>query len=178
MIEIMKINGLQMKNYWLIQFLFNYALYILVITVYVFAGTYIYQFLFFKNTSSTLMLLILNGWGLSQISSAFLASVFLQKASTASIVGYGLAVYLMCVSQILNNVVYVIPSIIPIWYHLIPTFTFCRAMQHTTIQCLFYDCFRTMSEIENPEATFAIIMLYVQFVLYGFLAWYLNQIIP
>ena len=44
LIEYMKINGLRITNYWLIQFFFNYFLYLIVIAFYVFCGTYIFKF--------------------------------------------------------------------------------------------------------------------------------------
>ena len=42
LIDIMKINGMKMTNYWLIQFLFNYALYVIIVIFYIYAGLNIF----------------------------------------------------------------------------------------------------------------------------------------
>jgi len=132
----------------------------------------------FEKTSFALMFVVLNGWGMAQISWAFFASVFLNKAQVASIVGYGIAVYFMAIAQIIGNVIYVIPFNMPWYYHLVPTFSFVRAMQHLTIECLANSCYGKFDDLTATEARVSIAMLYVHTVVYAALAWYLNQVVP
>lgn len=75
--EIMKINGLQMNNYWIVNYWFNFVYYMIMAFLWYAAGAYIFQMKVFVHTSATLFWVILTGWGLSQISFAFFLSVFL-----------------------------------------------------------------------------------------------------
>ena len=93
--ETMKINGLILHNYWIVNFLFNYLYYMITAIIYMLAGTFVFRIPVFLKTNTLIFLLITNGLGLAQVSFAFLMSVFIQKSSTASIVGYGLSIYLM-----------------------------------------------------------------------------------
>jgi len=79
-------------------------------------------------------------------------SVFINKSQMASIVGYGIAVFCMAIAQIVGNVIYVIPYWLPWYYHLLPTFTFCRAIQHVSVQCFAGMCFGSISDLYNPES--------------------------
>jgi len=98
LIEIMKINGMKMSNYWMVSYFFNYLLYTVVIFVFMFWGRYVFRFNMFTNTNFLLLFIIFNGWGMAQISWAFFVSVFINKAQVASIAGYGIAVYFMAIA--------------------------------------------------------------------------------
>jgi hypothetical protein len=94
----MKINGLLLSNYWLVNLAFDFMYYVINYMIFLFAAKFIFPMHVFIETNTLLILLVLNGWGLVQISLAFLLSVFIEKASTASIVGYGLSIYLMAMA--------------------------------------------------------------------------------
>jgi len=47
LIEIMKINGLKMINYWIVSFTFNYVFTAIVYSFFVFFGKYFFQMSFF-----------------------------------------------------------------------------------------------------------------------------------
>jgi len=63
LIETMKINGLKMYNYWLINFLFNLNIYFVTMSIYYAAGYYL-DLNFFVNTNPKIMLIVFVGWGL------------------------------------------------------------------------------------------------------------------
>lgn len=65
LIEIMKINGMKMNNYWLVNYLFFYMFYLIVLFVFIFFGRYIFRFSFFVNTGIWVQLVVFNGWGLA-----------------------------------------------------------------------------------------------------------------
>ena len=140
----MKINGLKNSNYWSMQFFFNYCVYVIIVIIFVAFGILVFRFDFFVKTSKPLLFIILNGWGIVQISSAFLASVFMNKASTANIVGYGASIYLMIIAQAINTIVYPLPAQMPYWYNIIPSFTFSRVMFFVTNYCLHNTCYTTL----------------------------------
>lgn len=124
LIESMKINGLQLKNYWMVNYVFNYLYYIVTIANFLTWGVYVFELGILVKTSIPLLLVILNGWGLAQISWAFFIQVFIKKSSPASVVGYGLSVYLMLVAQIIHGLIRNIPRPIPWYSYFIPTFMF------------------------------------------------------
>ena len=77
LIEIMKINGMKMMNYWITTFLFDYVFFATIVGFFWFNGRYIFNMLLFRNTSTYVLLVIFNGWILAQISWAFLTSIFI-----------------------------------------------------------------------------------------------------
>ena len=94
--EMMKMNGLHMGYYWLINFLYNMVLYIIVALLVMLIGaafrlnffisTRFQQFNFFllHLNSPLVLFLLFFGWGLNQVSMGFLLSTFFSKARTAT----------------------------------------------------------------------------------------------
>jgi len=115
LLENMKINGLNLKNYWFVNFVFNYCYYCVTMILFYGFGKYVFKMIVFTKTNSFIMLSVLNGWGLSQISLAFFMSVFIQKAALASIIGYITSIYLMFLATVMSGVIYLIPFTAP-WY--------------------------------------------------------------
>jgi len=83
LIEIMKINGMKMKNYWLSNFTFNLILYAATIIVFNLFGIGL-SLTMFTQTSPMLLFIIYFGWGLCQIGMAFFFQAFLSNAKTAT----------------------------------------------------------------------------------------------
>ena len=117
-----------LTNYWIVAFAFDFLYYMVTCIIFLFFSTFIFVMHAFVETSLFVTLLVLVGCGLVQISLAFLLAVFIDKASTASIIGYGLSIYLMAMAQVINIFIYDIGTTIPWFYHFIPTFTFQRAV--------------------------------------------------
>ena len=93
--------------------------------------------------------------------------------------GYTMAIYQMIISTILCELIYIVQfSTLPWFYQLIPTFSFVRSMQFVSHKCLDLNCYTSFSDIEFTEFRVSLAMLYIHALLYAFLAWYLNQIIP
>lgn len=83
LLEIMKINGMKMSNYWSVNFLFNLIFYLITSFVFLVFGAKVFKLQMFVDTNLPLLCFTLLGWGLSQISLAFLMSVFINKAQNA-----------------------------------------------------------------------------------------------
>lgn len=84
LIEIMKINGMKMRNYWLSNFTFNFILYSITMLIFnVFGGVGL-SLSFFTQTSLPLLLIVYLGWGLCQIGMAFFFQAFLSNARSAT----------------------------------------------------------------------------------------------
>ena len=67
LIEIMRINGLKMRNYWTGTFIYNYFLYIITIVFFILNGPYVFGLNLFKETNFLLIFLTLFIWGFAQI---------------------------------------------------------------------------------------------------------------
>ena len=78
LIEIMKINGMKMNNYWLVNYFFFYMLYLLTMFTFISFGRYVMGFRFFTETALSIQIVLFNGWGMAQISWAFFTSVFIN----------------------------------------------------------------------------------------------------
>ena len=62
LIEIMKINGLKMINYWIVTFTFNYVFTAIIFIFFSFMGKYFFEMSFFQKTNIWVIILIFNGW--------------------------------------------------------------------------------------------------------------------
>jgi hypothetical protein len=76
----MKINGMKMKYYWLINFSFNLSMFFITVAVYWLTAVYVFKMNFFISTDWRLLALIYVGWGLCQVSLAFFFSVFINNS--------------------------------------------------------------------------------------------------
>jgi hypothetical protein len=177
LIENMKINGLKMYNYWFINFMFNLMTYAVTVSIYYSAG-YFLDLKFFVDTSPKIMLLVFLGWGLCQNAFAFFVSVFLNNSQTASLVGYGLAIWVSIISNTLNITAYGYPKYMPSWLTIIPNFPFSRSIYLMSHKCSYRGgCYEEFSEIQG-ELKDMIIAIYADALIYMVLAIYLYQIVP
>lgn len=110
LIQNMKINGLRMSNYWYVNYIFFFLLYLVVMGCYLGFGRYISRLTLFTDTDILLLFLTFFGWGLCQVSQAFFLSSFLNDSQTASMIGYTcsiiftiLASTLMCTGTAMPN---------------------------------------------------------------------------
>jgi len=78
----------------------------------------------------------------------------------------------------LSFIVYVSPTTMPWYYHLIPTMSFVRSVNYVTNECMLASCYGHLSQMTQGEAKASIAMLYVHAVVQLALAWYLNQVVP
>lgn len=67
LIQTMRINGLKMYNYWLVNFLFSMSQYMVVMLTFYLAGYYISNLTIFTDTDPIIILSIFVGWGLNQV---------------------------------------------------------------------------------------------------------------
>ena len=80
LVETMKINGLNMVNYWKVNIIFNTLMYIIIMSFYIGYGRYISGLSFFTDSNLVLLILLMFGWGLCQISGAFFLGAFLNNS--------------------------------------------------------------------------------------------------
>lgn len=176
LIEIMKMNGMKMKNYWMTNFLFNFIVYALTVFVFCLTGAVILGLSFFTQSNWAILILFFVGWGFAQISLSFFFSAFLQMAQTASIIGYLLSIWVTLVAVSLNLTLFGWPNPM-VWYlHLYPTFSFVRFFYIFAYHCAFETCLSSFTAV--GEAWICILSLYVQGIVYMIFALYLTEVIP
>jgi hypothetical protein len=83
-LEIMKMNGMKMHYYWLVNFLFDFLVYWLTVVGFVIVGGAILGITVFLKTSYIMQFLMFAGWGYAEIGMAFVMSPFLSRAQTAT----------------------------------------------------------------------------------------------
>ena len=71
----------------------------IVMTAYILFGKFVSGLSFFTDNDVRILIILFTGWGLCQISSAFLLSVFLNDAQTATMTGYCFSIIFTVVSS-------------------------------------------------------------------------------
>lgn len=84
LVEIMKINGMKMRNYWLSIFIINFLVFVCTYLLFIFFGFFVFKFTLFVSTSILIQMIVLLGWGLAQIGLAFFFQAFLSNARTST----------------------------------------------------------------------------------------------
>ena len=188
LIQMMRMNGMKMFNYWFINFCFDYILYIFTAGIFIIFGFSILQIQVFIETSPTIMFFMLVGWGYSQIALAFFFSVFLNKAQTATSINIYIYIYIICVvagymlslwttvvALSLNSTLFEYPREMPSYLSLYPTFAFARIFYRISYACGFSNCVYDAREADW-EINYNMSMLYVMPTVFLILAVYLNEV--
>ena len=81
-IELLKINGMKMKNYWFSNFIFNYIIYLLMVIPFYISEALLSNLNILGNTSFSLILITLLGWGIGQIGLSYFFQAFISKENT------------------------------------------------------------------------------------------------
>lgn len=89
----------------------------------------------FTHTSPGLQILVFIGWGLANISLSFVFYPFINKAYTASLVGYIVALWFTIISVTLNLSMFEFPKTMPSYLNIIPYFAFSRLYYHISRGC-------------------------------------------
>jgi hypothetical protein len=173
LMQNMKINGLQMKYYWLVSAICNFAFYIVQAAVYFFYGKHVAQLSFFIESSAALLWITFIGWGLCQISLAFAYSSFFNQQQSAQIVGYTLAIVgsCLCTSLMMAGGVYDENKEMFWWLRLHPTPNFARILYIIADNCAWRECDASV-EGTSDELKTCLKCLYANAVVYFILALY------
>ena len=177
LIEIMKINGLKMRNYWISYFIFNYVIYSVTIIFFIIFGTYVFGLNLFKETSFLLIFLTLVIWGLAQIGLSFFFQAFLSNARTTSVIGYMIALWLIIICTCLNLAMFVIPKEAPYILNIFPSFAVSRIFYYMTTYCGYETCIKNFDKINN-EVRYALVYMLIGGIIFNCLGVYLYEVLP
>ena len=177
LIEIMRINGLKMRNYWISYFIFNYALYIITVFFFIIFGTFIFGLTLFKESSFLLIFLTIFIWGFGQIGIAYFFQAFLTNGRTTSIIGYMITLWLTLVAACLNLALFVLPTEAPYILNILPTFAICRIFFYMTSYCGYESCISDFSKVNN-EIRYALGYMMLGSIIFTLLGTYLHEVLP
>lgn len=175
--DFMKMNGMRISRYWAVSFLFNLGIFIVTVGAFYLFGYTVLGLQFFTQTNLWVLCAFFLGWGISQISLAFLIQVFISRARTATIWGYLLSIWTSLWGITLNVAIYPIPYTLP-WYFLIyPHFALTRGIYLFSYHCGYWKCIETLEEV-SPELADCILSLWGMGIVILIAALYLNQVVP
>ena len=177
LIEIMRINGLKMRNYWISYFIFNYILYLITIIFFIIFGTYVFGLNLFKDSSFLLISLTVLIWGFAQIGLAYFFQAFLSNGRTTSIIGYMIALWLTLTCACLNLALFVIPTEAPYILNIFPTFAICRIFFYMASYCGYESCIGDFKNVNN-ELRYALGYMMLGSVIFTILGVYLHEVLP
>ena len=177
LIEIMRINGLKMRNYWISYFIFNYILYLITIFFFIIFGTYVFGLNLFRETSFLLIILTIFIWGFAQIGLAYFFQSFLSNGRTTSIIGYMISLWLTIICACLNMALFVLPKEAPYMLNILPSFAICRIFFYMASYCGYDSCIGDFVNVNN-EVRYALGYMMLGAVIFTVLGVYLHEILP
>ena len=177
LIEIMRINGLKIRNYWISYFIYNYLLYVITIIFFILAGTFLFGLNLFVETSFLLIFLTVFIWGFSQIGLAYFFQAFLSNGRTTSIIGYMISLWSTIVCACLNLALFVLPTEAPYYLNLLPSFAICRIFFYMASYCGYEACIAEFKNV-NTELRYCLGYMMLGSLIFLFLGVYLHEVLP
>eukprot|EP00727_Mastigamoeba_balamuthi_P010047 m51a1_g5665 hypothetical protein (842) ;mRNA; r:913726-916709 len=173
--EMMKMMGLKMNMYWGINFVYDCVLYLIVVIIYIIIGL-AFRLRVFTQTAGYIQFFVYAGWGLSQISFAFLLSVFFNKSRNATVGSYMIVIFSILISFIWNQAAWPVDDgKQSFWLVLLyPPWAVYRAWSVIGILCGTMQCPTTMT----AEIKTIVCVLWVSVPIMLVLALYLDQVLP
>ena len=149
LVQMMKMNGLKIRYYWLTFFVFNLMLCVITNLIFYLVGTFVLGTPFFVKTSKVLLLIVSLGWSLAQIGMAAFFQTFLNKSRSANIIGYLFSIWTTMIRATLNLGSYQFPSELPVGLQIVPPFSFVRTYYLMMMKCSQGDCYYDMGVLSS-----------------------------
>lgn len=145
----MKMNGLIMKYYWVVFFIFNFLLSLLSCFILFFTGRFILNITFFSETSSIILFALFVGWSIAQVSLTTFVQIFINNAKTATIIGYLLSIFSGLISQAISTIVYPYPARLPVSMLMYPPLALARGIYLIGYACANNSsCFQDLYHVD------------------------------
>lgn len=175
--ELMKMMGMKMRNYWVVNYLYDALLYVLVIGV-IAATSLAFSMRIFTQTSWSVLILFFIGWGNSQIALGFLLSTLFSNARSSTIVSWLIVMAGVILSYVLNYTVFNNQDM-PFWfYFLYAPFACYRGLYLIGITCFAMECITWDQVAVGSQMFYILLFLYLDMIIYFVLAFYLDQVLP
>ena len=175
--ELMKMMGMKMRNYWVVNYLYDALLYTLVIGV-IAITSLAFSMRIFTQTSWSILLLFFIGWGNAQIALGFLLTTLFSNARSSTIVSWLIVIAGVILSYVLNYTVFN-NNDMPFWFYFFyAPFACYRGLYLIGVSCFAMECI-TWDQVEVGSQMFYILLfLYIDMIIYFVLALYLDQVLP
>jgi hypothetical protein len=183
LLENMKINGMQMINYWFTGYIFNFGCQMIIIICYLLFGRYVSGISFFSETHFGVVFMAYVGWGMISVSLAFFLSCFINKANSAAMIGYVFSIIMVLGSTTFCTCGGVYEMIddhhfrLHPKYYLIPHMPYARIFYVLGEECGWNRCWSHWNQVSDEIFTL-IKVLYVDAAVILVLAIYLNEVVP
>lgn len=171
----MKMNGLNIKYYWINTFIFNFLISIVTFLAFYLFGFYVINLSFFTETGVVLFWTVLIGWAIAQISLTTFVQIFVNNAKSATIIGYLLSIFSTLVGEALSITIHPFPMEMPLPILLFPPFCLCRIITMIGLACSTGGCYQSISSTEY-EMKRCIVILYGWFFMFLVSIWLNDKI--
>ena len=148
-IQMLRMNGLGIMTYWLVNFGFCFLISVVTFAVFYAFGAWVIGNAFFVSTSGLLMWVILVGWAMCQIGMAMFVQVFISSSRAANIVGYLMTIWTNLIGATLSVAMYQYPVEMPFAVTLWPTIAFNRLFYLMFINCSSDKCYNSFSALSD-----------------------------
>lgn len=149
LIQMMRMNGMSITNYWAINFLYNLLISLATNIVFYLYGYIFLDISFFKQTSLGVITLVFLGWILAQIGLSIFLQVFVSSSRAANIIGYLVAIWTNLVGATLSIAMFQYPVQQPTGFSLWPTFSFTRVFYLLFNACSMDKCVNSLSALSE-----------------------------
>jgi hypothetical protein len=130
----MKMNGLNIKYYWINFFIVSFIITIITsANMYLFA--HYFQIPFFTKTAPSVIWTMFIAWSIAQISMTTLFQIFINNSKLATIVGYILSIFSTIIGLTISTIVYPYPLKIPTYVLFYPPFSLSRIVLYIGLAC-------------------------------------------
>eukprot|EP01101_Sappina_pedata_P005770 TRINITY_DN2721_c0_g1_i1.p1 TRINITY_DN2721_c0_g1~~TRINITY_DN2721_c0_g1_i1.p1 ORF type:complete len:858 (+),score=273.16 TRINITY_DN2721_c0_g1_i1:275-2575(+) len=181
--EMMRMMGLNMKWYWLVNYAYDIIMYTLVMIGLV-AVALVFQLRFFTQTNWGVLIILFFGWGHVLIGMSIFLSAFFSKTRPATVVGYLLVIGSVIISYVVNLVVFPATELPNVFYLLYPPFAYYRLIFIMGTNCGLFQCygwnslFRANDSEPLPQLTIILMMIYAEAVVLFVAGGYLDAVLP
>lgn len=177
--EMMKLNGMSMKYYWITYYIFHFFIYIFFTCAFVWAFSMILQFKWSFHTNAFVMLVFFLACAVNIIGFAMILAALINNLLLSIVVGYLIALFLPGIVSFVNQYVVERSGYQFIWLLAFPPLPVDYALSRGIIQpCSNYRCpgWHTFTSW-NPY-TLGVVFMFGNGIVYSLLALYLDAVVP
>lgn len=146
----MKMNGLDMKYYWINFFAVSFFMSLFTSLVMYLVAIFIIDITFFTQTSAFVIWMMFTVWAIAQTSMTTFVQVFINNSKTATIVGYILSIFSTLVGIAISTVIFPVPFKLPIYLMIYPPFALNRIVYHLGLACAdTRECYKSFIDLDG-----------------------------
>lgn len=172
--NLLEINGLNVKSYWLSFFLYYFIVLELTLLVWMLVGKIWINIEFFQDAGFLITFWILSVWNMAQIGFTLFISTFMKSSRASTMVGYQGSIFLLLFLSIISQFLFPNPSKMPFFFYVIPQTGLVRFIYLSISKCIDYKCYNSLSDIKGEMLTI-FITLHLLFIIYTSVGLFMNE---